>query len=167
MVADFRSGRHAGEMEAVPLGEAAARLGVSRQWVGQLLAKGVLAGPRHPPGQRAPHNAPRVYLDSLEAEVERRAAQAVRSSGSTRGAGQASEAAFEDDAFRLKLALDVARDVIAGQRRQNERLTSLLADAVAGLQQEQALARETEQITEAYATIVTTHLGPDQLPEQP
>lgn len=71
---------------------------------------------------------------------------------------------MRDDAHRLKLALDVARDQIARHRRQNERLTLLLADAVAALREEQALAREADQITEQYAALATNHLAPDVMP---
>jgi len=75
-----------------------------------------------------------------------------------------SEAVLKDDAYRLKIALDVARDHVGRQRQQNERLTALLAQAVAALQEEQALAREADRITEEYATIATNHLAPDGPP---
>lgn len=150
-------------MKALTIIDAATRMGVSRQWVNQMLTRGDLDGPPQPPGARAPRNAPRVYLASLEAREERQADS--RSPGQT-SRHPPTEAGLRDDAYRLKLALDVARDQVAGQRKQNERLASLLADAVLALQQEQALAREAEQITEAYATIATTHLAPDLPPEQ-
>ena len=60
----------------------------------------------------------------------------------------------------------MARDQLARQREQNARLASLLADTVAALQEEQALAREAERITEQYATIATNHLAPDLPPER-
>ncbi|XTP34742.1 hypothetical protein ACORG1_00270 [Mycobacterium sp. TJFP1] len=59
------------------------------------------------------------------------------------------------------MALDAARDQITKQRRQNEKLVGLLADAVAALQAEQAMARESERITEEYSAIATNHLSPD------
>jgi hypothetical protein len=151
-------------VKALTITETASRLRVSRQRVSQLLTSGALTGPPQPSGVRAPPNAPRVYLASVEAEQKRRVAGRPASTRAARD--QASEAMFGDDVYRLKLALDVARDLLARQREQNEKLASLLAGAVAALQQEQALAREAEQITEAYATIANTHLAPHVAPPQ-
>ncbi len=68
---------------------------------------------------------------------------------------------MRDDAYRMKLALDIARDQLTQQRLQNEKLTRLLADTIAALQAEQAMSREAERITEEYAAIATNHLAPD------
>jgi hypothetical protein len=65
----------------------------------------------------------------------------------------------------LKIALDVARDQITNQRAQNMRLSSLLADAVATLQAEQALAEQSDGIMEEYASLAASHLLPDALTE--
>lgn len=147
--------------EAVTIQDAATRLGVTPQRVSQMLKSGVLTGPPQPPGARGVPNAPRVYVASIQ---DRQMQRASTQHGDGRP-GTRSEAALKDDAHRLKLALDVARDQIARQRDQNERLASLLAQTVAALQEEQALARESERITEQYAAIATNHLAPDTLPE--
>lgn len=141
--------------------EAATRLRVTRQRISEMLKSGVLDGPPQPPGVRARPNVPRVYVTSLQ---DREAHKATGQRGGGRSATP-SEAALKDDAHRLKLALDVARDQIVRQRGQNERLTSLLAQAVAALQEEQALARQGDRITEQYAAIATNHLAPDSLPD--
>jgi hypothetical protein len=156
--------RDAGEVEALTIVDAATRLRVSRQRISQMLTRGDLDGPPQQPGVRASHNAPRVYLASLEAWEVRRAGLRPTRGGRP---DQPCEAALRDDAYRLKLALDVARDQLVRQRRQNERLVSMLADTVAALKDEQALAREAERITEEYATIASNHLAPDLPPEQP
>lgn len=142
--------------------DAAARLGVTRQRISQMLKSGALDGPPQPAGVRGLPNAPRVYVASLQKR------QAHRPTGQQAGRRPVtqSEAALRDDAHRLKLALDAARDQIARQRGQNERLASLLAQVVAALQEEQSLAREADHITEQYAAIATNHLAPDSLPAE-
>lgn len=70
---------------------------------------------------------------------------------------------LRDDAQRLKIALDAARDQMARLRQQNARLTSLFAETVDALQQEQAMAEQADVITEQYASIATNHLGPESL----
>ena len=156
--------RHPWEVDerVLTLKEAASHLGVSPQRISQMLKDGDLDGPPQRPGARAPRNAPRVYMASLEERVARHA-KPQRERGR---AAMPSEAALRDDAHRLKLALDVARDQIARQRQQNERLVALLAEAVAALREEQALARDADQITEQYAAIATNHLAPDALTEE-
>lgn len=140
--------------DALTIQAAATRLGVSRQRIHQMLTAGDLDGPPQTSGARAPRNAPRVFVSSLETWEAGRA-------GQRRGFPSISEAMFRDDAHRMKLALDIARDQLSKQRRQSERLIGLLADAVAALQTEQAMAREAERITEEYAAIATNHLAPD------
>lgn len=144
-------------VNAVTINTAAERLGVTPQRVSQMLKDGELCGPRQGPG-RASRNALRVYLDSLETVEQRRAAgqSLLRSKGGR-------ERTFQDDAHRLKIALDVARDQVARHRRQNERLTKLLAEAVAALQEEQTLSRDADRIAEEYAAVATNHLAPDGL----
>lgn len=143
---------------ALSIRDAATRLGVTRQRVSQMLAAGDLTGPPQPAGARAPRNAPRVFVASLESwEADRDGHRG----GPPRQRSSAAEEALRDDAYRLKLALDVARDQLSKQRLQNEKLTGLLADAVATLQAEQVMARESERITEEYAAIATNHLAPD------
>jgi hypothetical protein len=143
---------------AVTIQDAAARLGVTRQRINQMLTAGDLDGPRHPAGARAPRNALRVFIASLESWE---ADHAGRRSGPPRPRSSDVDAVLRDDAYRMKLALDTARDQLTKQRRQNEKLAGLLADTVAALQTEQAMARETERITEEYAAIATNHLAPD------
>lgn len=144
------------------LTEAASRLGVTPQRVSQLLSQGRLQGPSQSPGARARKNAPRVYLSSIEERIAQKALPRSQRGRTT----SLSETALRDDAHRLKLALDVARDQIARQRQQNERLTALLAETVAALRDEQALARKADEITEQYAAIATNHLAPDVLPDE-
>ncbi|WP_143537911.1 MULTISPECIES: hypothetical protein [unclassified Rhodococcus (in: high G+C Gram-positive bacteria)] len=134
--------------------DAATRLGVSRQRINQMLKARDLYGPPQPSGTRAPRNAPRVFVSSLESWEAGHA-------GRRGGSHTVSEATLRDDAYRMKLALDVARDQLTMERRQNEKLTGLLADAVAALQAEHEMARKAERITEEYAAIATNHLGPD------
>lgn len=134
------------------------RLGVTRQRISQMLAAGDLDGPPQPSGARAPRNAPRVFTASLDSWET---GHADRRNGPRRPGSSELETALKDDAYRLKLALDIARDQLAQQRRQNEKLTGLLATAVAAVQAEQAMARETERITEEYAAVATNHLAPD------
>lgn len=149
--------------EAITIQDAATRLGVTRQRISQLLKSGALDGPPQASGVRGLPNAPRVYVASVQERQTRRAPS--RQGGRRPVTG--SEATLKDDAHRLKLALDVARDQIARQRGQNERLASLLAQAVAALQDEQALARDSDRITEQYAAIATNHLAPDSVPDEP
>lgn len=141
--------------------DAAARLDVTPQRISQMLTVGDLQGPPQRVGTRATPGALRVYTESLEGarkrKAEGRSARRLRSSGR--------DETFRDDAYRMKLALDVARDQLAQRRRQNERLTALLAETVAALREEQMLATQAETITEAYSSIATTHLAPD-LPRQ-
>ncbi|WP_141214028.1 hypothetical protein [Mycobacterium marinum] len=137
--------------------DAAARIGVTRQRISQMLATGDLDGPRQPTGPRAPRNAPRVFVTSLESWEADHAGRR----GGLRPRSSDLEALYRDDAYRMKLALDAARDQLTKQRLQNEKLAGLLADAVAALQAEQAMAREADRITEEYAAIATNHLGPD------
>ncbi|SOJ58151.1 hypothetical protein MSIMFB_05631 [Mycobacterium simulans] len=134
------------------------RLGVTRQRINQMLTAGDLDGPCQPAGARAPRNALRVFISSLESWESDHAG---RRSGPPRPRPSDAEAVLRDDAYRMKLALDAARDQLAQQRLQNEKLAGLLADAVAALQAEQAMAREAERITEEYATIATNHLAPN------
>lgn len=143
---------------AVTIQDAATRLGVTRQRINQMLTAGDLDGPPQPAGARAPRNALRVFIASLESWE---ADHAGRRSGPRRLRSSDVEAVLRDDAYRMKLALDTARDQLTKQRLQNEKLAGLLADAVAALQAEQAMARETERITEEYAAIATNHLAPD------
>ncbi|MGN7778853.1 hypothetical protein ACTJJE_04955 [Mycolicibacterium sp. 22603] len=143
---------------AVTIRDAAARLGVTRQRINQMLSAGDLNGPRQPEGARAPRNALRVFVASLESWE---ADHAGRRSGSSGPRPRDVAQVLRDDAYRMKLALDAARDQVTKQRLQNEKLVSLLADAVAALQAEQAMARESERITEEYAAIATNHLAPD------
>lgn len=144
---------------AVTIQDAAARLGVTRQRINQMLTAGDLDGPHQPAGARAPRNAPRVFIASLESWEADHAGR--RRSGLSRSRSFDAEAVLRDDAYRMKLALDTARDQLTKQRLQNEKLAGLLADAVAALQAEQAMAREAERITEEYAAIATNHLAPD------
>lgn len=139
--------------------DAAKRLGVTPQRVSQMLAAGLLHGPPTAKGRRAAPNSPRVFKASLDQALADRAADA-----SDQLHGEPSRYVLDDDVLRLKVALDVARDQIARLRRRNERLTRLLADAVEAIRDEQALAGEMDKITEAYSTIATTHLTPDNLP---
>lgn len=150
-------------MEALTIKDAATCLHVSRQRVSQMLAAGDLDGPVQRPGVRASRDVPRVYVASVEAWGAHRANPSARRARLATAEGET----LRDDAHRLKLALDVARDQIARQRTQNERLATLLADTVAALQEEQALAREADRITEEYATIATNHLAPDAAPGEP
>lgn len=144
--------------EAVTILDAAARLGVTRQRVNQMLSAGDLDGPAQTQAVRARRNAPRVFVASLESLEARRTSDR---SNPERAMPVLAETLLRDDAYRMKMALDVARDQIAQQRLQNEKLTGLLADAVDALKAEQAMARETERITEEYAAIATNHLAPD------
>lgn len=144
--------------EAVTIQDAATCLGVTPQRINQMLAAGDLTGPSQPSGKRAPRNALRVFSASLESW---QASHTGRRHRPRHPEPSELEAALRDDAYRMKLALDIARDQLTQQRLQNERLTGLLADAVAALQSEQAMARETERISEEYAAIVTNHLAPD------
>lgn len=147
-------------VNALTIKDAATRLGVSPQRVSQMLTAGDLDGPHQPAGIRAPRGVPRVHVVSIEVwEAHRANPQARR----TRLAAP-TEARLRDDAHRLKVALDVARDQITRQRTQNERLSALLSDAVAVLRDEQALAREEARITEEYASIATNHLAPEVIP---
>lgn len=146
-------------MEAVTIRDAAQRLDVTPQRVSQMLATGQLHGPPTARGKRAAPNAPRVFIASVAEVLKERAAQA-----NARHRDDSPRRASQDDLMRLKVALDVARDQIARQRRQNERLTRLLADAVEAIRDEQVLAEEMDKITEAYSTIATTHLAPDSPP---
>lgn len=146
-------------VEAMTIKDAAERLGVTPQRVSQMLASGLLHGPSTAHGRRAAPNALRVFTASLDQALAARAADArdhLHRDSSRR--------VSDDDVMRLKVALDVARDQIARQRRQNERLTRLLADAVEAIRDEQALAQEMDKITEAYSTIATTHLASDSPP---
>lgn len=149
-------------MDALTIGQAAHALGITPQRVSQLLAAGALEGPEPPPGQRAPRDAPRVWLESLEAEQQRRSAIPAQSKPQRRTYDDPD--ALRDDVFRLKAALDAARDQLARQREQTRRVTRLLADTVAALQEQQELAQEADRITEAYSTLATTHLAPDTPP---
>lgn len=143
--------------EAVTIRQAAERLSVTPQRVSQMLRDHTLDGPPQP-GGRAPRNVPRVYLRSLSDLETRRAGRSVVSQPRVR------ESLLRDDAHRLKLALDIARDQLSRQRQQNERLTTLLAETVAALQDEQALARQADRITEECAALATNHLAPDSPP---
>lgn len=149
-------------VDAVSISQAADRLEVSPQRVSQMLASGHLRGP-HIAGTRAPKNAPRVYVDSLDEAIARRR---DRQSHVFPPSDHQGDLAVKDDLWRMKVALDAARDQIARQRRQNERLVTLLAETVAALQHEQAMAQESERIAEEYASILTTHLAPET-PECP
>lgn len=149
-------------MDVLTIGQAAHALGITPQRVSQLLAAGTLEGPATPPGQRAPRDAPRVWLESLEAEQQRRVALPGRSK--PRRQIPDNPDALRDDAFRLKVALDAARDQLARQREQTRRVTRLLAETVAALQEQQELAQEADRITEAYSTLATTQLAPDTPP---
>ncbi|MGH3724609.1 MAG: hypothetical protein ACRDUS_10865 [Mycobacterium sp.] len=137
---------------------AATRLGVTRQRISQMLAAGDLDGPLQPAEARAPRNALRVFIASLESWE---ASHAGRRNGPRHPRSPELGAALRDDAYRMKLALDIARDQLTQQRLQNEKLTRLLADTIAALQAEQAMSREAERITEEYAAIATNHLAPD------
>lgn len=142
-------------MEALTIRQAADRLGLSTQRVHQMLAKGLLDGPQPPIGRRARKGAARVYVASLEEQA--------RSRSETIGPGSLPDAemvALREDAHRMKVGLDMARDQISRQREQNARLVSLLADTVAALQEEQSSAAQAERITEEYAAIATNHLAP-------
>lgn len=125
-----------------------------------MLAARDLDGPTQRLGVRASPNAPRVSISSVEAWESRRA---DRRTARSSGRATVTEAGLKDDAYRLKIALDLARDQITRQRQQNERLAALLAETVVALQQEQALAREADGIAEQYATIATNHLAPDTM----
>lgn len=145
-------------MQALTISEAARQLGVTPQRVHALLRTGGLAGPAKPAEGRAPRGAPRVYISSIEQRLA-----SMLSDESARPRDDAATRVLRDDAQRLKIALDAARDQMARLRQQNARLTSLLAETVAALQQEQAMAEQADVIAEQYASIATSHLGPESL----
>lgn len=146
------------EEEAVSLALAAERLGVTRQRAQQLLRDGVLTGPAQPQGQRAVRNAPRVFVHSLEAEVERRA-QRPRKRQSRSSTRPPVDAHLIDDINRLALAYASARDDHTAMREIVKRLTSQLADAYAALAAQQELLDHSAYREEQIASIITNHLG--------
>lgn len=144
--------------EALTIAEAAALLGVTRARIHQLLAAGDLTGPDFA-GSRAPKGAGRVWPDSAEA---RQRVGRHRSSRSPER--EARETGLRDDVYRLKIALDVARDSLRAERTQTARVTDLLARTVAALSEQQQLAIRADELAEGYSTILTDLLGPTGLP---
>lgn len=152
---------------ALTITEAAAALGVCRQRVSQMLRDGLLEGPRIGPG-RAPKNAPRVWPDTLQAEIDRRRQQAesgrmldgdARDSRDRRPASSASTAVLA-----MKVQLDTARDALRIERRTNQHLTRLLADAVAELQTAQEQSDRLDDIASGYSDALTQVGIPDRPP---
>lgn len=140
--------------------EAALLLGVSRSRVSQLLAEGLLTGPKQPANRRASPNAPRVWRESVDQRLRHR----------THGAAEVSHdpdirdaRALRDDVIRLKSALDVSLDQIAAQRTQTSRVTHLLAQAVEALEAEQKSSQALDDVARALSSVVTTHVFPDTL----
>src|SRR4051794_17722940 len=69
--------------EALTLKEAAEQLGVRPQRISQMLADGDLTGPDVPDGGRAPKNMGRVWAQSLNDELQRRASKVSSENGAT------------------------------------------------------------------------------------
>lgn len=142
------------------LTEAAERLGVKRQRVHQLLDDGVLTGPQLEGGGRAPANAPRVWVSSLELEESRRRQRRGRKAPGTSAARTEPSGNEADAAYVLKVSLDLARDALRAERIQTARITRLLKEAVTSLEEQQRLAERADRLTEGYSDALTSLLAP-------
>lgn len=168
--------------EAVTIAEAAAVLGVSRPRIHQLLNAGVLTG-RKIETTRAPAGALRVSRASLVAEVERRrrvkeGAKVRTDPGDARGSSKGDAAdrgsktrrdrrgdSATAAALRMKIALDQARDALKHERAQTAKVTRVLAETVAMLQEQQRLTQQADDLAARYADAVTQLLTPTDLGE--
>ncbi|WP_140740123.1 hypothetical protein [Pedococcus bigeumensis] len=136
--------------EALTIAEAAQGLDLSTARIHQLLSEGRLRGPAVE-GHRARAGAPRVWVSSLRAEIERRSGGPVRAARSHHDAHAA---------HALKVALDASRDALRAQRKQTAIVTDLLAQAVAALQSQERLTAQADDLTEGYSEALTQLLSP-------
>lgn len=170
---------HAGSVDsspAVSIHEAASLLGVSKPRVHQLLNAGALSGPTVT--GRAPAGVPRVWRTSLNEELQRRRVgpgasrrrerldQPDRQVGSEAPSVAPVDPAVEatrEAAFRLKIALDAARDALNAERAQTRQVTKVLAETVAMLAEQQRLTDRADELTNGYADALTQLLGPEDV----
>ncbi len=168
--------------EAYTLAQAAQLLGVSPQWVGQMLKDGPLTGPQYQ-RKRVPKNAPRVWKWSMDQELARRQPLSQQDTASNQHADtvveyehlgqwlERKEARINAAAQELKVAADLARQQAAEDRRKARQLMSKLAKVV--IQQAEVIDQlksdltlendRSEQILDAYSNALTQLLSPDDI----
>jgi len=156
------------QRRALTLAEAAERLHVCPQRISQMLRAGVLTGPDVGPG-RAPKGAPRVWESAIAEESKRRATAKQQMAKGTRSTGNVSKPddaraprhPVQEEVLVLKVQLDAARDALRKERRANQRLVRLLAEAVAEIQEAQTQADRVDAMADAYSEVLTQLGTPD------
>lgn len=149
--------------EAVTIADAAASLGVTTQRIHQLLNEGALAGPPQPEDQkRAPSGVPRVWVNSLLAQKERRT-QREQPAASKRRRRKPSVQVESASILELKVSLDLVREDLARERQQSRNLTQLLAQAVAALDEQQRLSERGDRIADGYSRALGELLAPTDI----
>jgi hypothetical protein len=103
-----------------------------------------------------------VWIASLEAEEARRSGkhEGMQTRSSPKPGYRKPVDAPREAAYRLKVALDAARDSLNAERAQTARVTRLLGEAVQVLEEQQRLAKRQEILTDGYSDALTSLLGP-------
>lgn len=174
--------------EALTLKEAAQQLGVRPQRISQMLGDGDLTGPDVPDGGRAPKNMGRVWTQSLNDELKRRASKVSSESGAAvkiraleeridqlegllqevsqtgpTGLRRAEEGerAARAAATRMKVALEVATESLLAERNTVSDLRRENADLKERLAVAEQRAETLDAMSQAFGDSLTQLLGAD------